>query len=407
MRILTIHNQYQYRGGEDESSEAEDSLLRDRGHEVLRYEVSNNKIVPKNYIQVGLQTVYSPVSYKEIRTALVNFRPQVAGIQNFFPLVSPAAYFACVRERVPVVQTLRNYRLLCPNAMFFRDGSVCEDCLGKSVPWPGVLHGCYRGSVVGTAAVASMISVHHWMKTWESRISLYVALSEFSRKKFVEGGLPASKIVVKPNFVYPDPGYSSAPGKFALFVGRLTKEKGVETLIAAWRKLKTNSVLQIVGDGPLQDQVISASRECPSIQYQGRLKAREAYEMMGAASVVIVPSEWYETFGRVVVEGFAKGTPALVSNLGAVAELVEPGRTGWQFRAGDADHLASTLQNILADPHALAAMRPAVRAEFVSKYTAETNYQMAMDIFEIARGNLVSAVGTSARSGILRRRTLP
>jgi glycosyltransferase involved in cell wall biosynthesis len=291
--------------------------------------------------------------------------------------------------------------------MFFRDGSVCEDCLGKSVPWPGVLHGCYRGSVVGTAAVASMISVHHWMKTWESRISLYVALSEFSRKKFVEGGLPASKIVVKPNFVYPDPGYSSAPGKFALFVGRLTKEKGVETLIAAWRKLKTNSVLQIVGDGPLQDQVISASRECPSIQYQGRLKAREAYEMMGAASVVIVPSEWYETFGRVVVEGFAKGTPALVSNLGAVAELVEPGRTGWQFRAGDADHLASTLQNILADPHALAAMRPAVRAEFVSKYTAETNYQMAMDIFEIARGNLVSAVGTSARSGILRRRTLP
>jgi glycosyltransferase involved in cell wall biosynthesis len=251
-----------------------------------------------------------------------------------------------------------------------------------------------------------MISVHHWIKTWEARISLYVALSEFSRKKFVEGGLPASKIVVKPNFVYPDPGYSAAPGSFSLFVGRLTKEKGVETLLNAWRKLKTNSVLRIVGDGPLEQQVVAAARECPGIQYEGRLKAKEVYELMGAASLVIVPSEWYETFGRVVVEAFAKGTPALVSNLGAVGELVEPGRTGWQFRAGDVDDLAATLDGILAVPETLAAMRLAVRAEFLSKYTADINYKMSMEIFEIAQSNLVSAQGSSKRSGILRRRTL-
>lgn len=405
MRILTIHNKYQLRGGEDESSDAEDKLLRDRGHDVLRYEVSNAKIVPGRYIQVGLQTVYSPASYKEIRTALVNFRPDIAGIQNFFPLVSPAAYFACVREHVPVIQTLRNYRLLCPNALLYRDGAVCEDCLGKSVPWPGVVHGCYRGSVLGSAAVASMISVHHWMKTWQGRISLYVALSEFSRKKFIEGGLPASKIVVKPNFVYPDPGYSPAPGRFALFVGRLTKEKGIETLLAAWRKLKTDATLRIVGDGPLQAAVKSTARDCPNIQYDGQLKVREVYDLMGAASFMIVPSQWYETFGRVVAEGFAKGTPALVSDLGALAELVEPGRTGWKFRASDVDNLSATLDNILANPQNAVAMRSAARDEFVSKYTAEINYRMSIEMFQIARANLERTEGTS-RAGVLGRSSL-
>src|SRR5581483_9761958 len=192
------------------------------------------------------RTVWSRPAYRVLRELLRAHRPAVAHFHNTFPLISPAAYYACRAERVPVVQTLHNFRLLCPNALFFRDGRVCEDCLGKAVPWPGVAHKCYRGSRSASAAVCTMLTVHRALGTWHTAVDRFIALTDASRRKFVAGGLPADKIAVKANFVDPDPGPGTGAGGYGVFVGRLSAEKGVGTLLKAWQQLGRDVPLKIV-----------------------------------------------------------------------------------------------------------------------------------------------------------------
>ena len=250
MRILSVHNRYQIRGGEDESRQSEENLLREMGHQVEVYEEHNDRISTMNPLRVASKTIWSQESHQITKRRLKEQHHDIIHVQNFFPLISPSVYYAAKEQGVPVVQTLRNYRLLCPNALFFRDGQVCEDCLGKFVPLPGVIHGCYRESRVASTAVASMITVHRTLRTWVDMVDIYIALTEFARQKFIEGGLPAEKIVVKPNFVNPDPGVGKGSGGYALFVGRLSVEKGLDTLLAAWEKLSQQMPLKIVGEEP-------------------------------------------------------------------------------------------------------------------------------------------------------------
>ena len=185
----------------------------------------------------AVSTVWSQSAYRALRAQLRERHYDIVHVHNFFPLISPAVYYAAQAEGCSVVQTLHNYRLSCPAAIFYRDGQVCEDCLGKAVPWPGVLHGCYRGSRAGTATVAAMLAGHRLIGTWRSKVDLYIALNEFMRQKAIAGGLPAERIVVKPNFVGHDPGVGDGRGGFALFTARLNPEKGVPELLAAWRRL--------------------------------------------------------------------------------------------------------------------------------------------------------------------------
>src|SRR3954452_18720116 len=197
MKILVVHNFYQQPGGEDRCLEAEVAMLRAHGDEVIQYTADNDPIDGMNRLKAAARTVWSRPAARELRDLIREHRPAVAHFHNTFPLISPAAYYACRAERVPVVQTLHNFRLLCPNALFFRDGKVCEDCLGKAVPWPGVVHGCYRGSRTATAAVAAMITPHRALGTWREMVDVYIPLTEASRQKFIAGGLPANKLVVK------------------------------------------------------------------------------------------------------------------------------------------------------------------------------------------------------------------
>jgi glycosyltransferase involved in cell wall biosynthesis len=384
MRILSIHNSYQIRGGEDESRELEERLLQEHGHHVSIYEESNDQVAQLNALQLVSKTVWSAQSYQTVKQHLQNDPYNLIHVQNFFPLISPSVYYAAKAAKVPVVQTLRNYRLLCPNALFFRDGQVCEDCLGKAIPYPGVVNRCYRENLAASAGVATMLTIHRSMKTWTNLVDVYITLTEFARQKFIEGGFPADKIVVKPNFVHPDPQIGSGTGGFALYVGRLSVEKGIDTLLSAWEKLDTPFPLKIVGDGPLADQVIAATQRLPHIQWLGRRTMPEVHELMGQAMMLIFPSKWYETFGRVAVESFAKGTPVIAAQIGAIAELVESGHTGLLFRPGDANDLARQVQWALAHPQAFTAMRQATRAEFLAKYTAQANYQRLMEIYQIA-----------------------
>jgi glycosyltransferase involved in cell wall biosynthesis len=384
MRLLSVHNRYLIRGGEDEVRDAEERLLREKGHQIETYEEDNERVAALGKLQVALKTIWSTEAYEAMRTQLRRQAYDIVHVQNFFPLISPSVYYAAKAEGVPVVQTLHNYRLLCHNAYFFRDGRVCEDCLGKFVPFPGVVHACYRENRAGSAVVAAMLTVHRAMRTWSNMVDVYIALTEFARQKFIEGGLPAEKIMIKPNFVYPDLGQGEGRGGYAIFVGRLSPEKGIDTLLTTWKTLGSKVPLKIVGDGPLSPQVAEAAERLPGVEWLGRRPLKEVYQLIGEAAFLVFPSQWYETFGRVAIEAFAKGTPVIAANIGAIAELIDNGRTGILYCPGQPEDLRAKVEWALTHPSELAQMRKEARAEFEAKYTVEQNYQILMSVYERA-----------------------
>lgn len=385
MRILTIHNRYQVRGGEEECYEAEVNLLQKMGCHVEVYEENNSRLTALDTLYLAATTVWSQQTYKDIRRCLKQQSYDVVHVHNFFPLISPSVYYAAKAEGIPVVQTLHNYRLLCPNGLFFRDNQLCEDCTGKPIPYPGVLHGCYRNSQVASTGVATMLTVHRAMKTWTEMVDVYVCLSEFAKQKFIEGGVSASKIVVKPNFVNFDSGVGSGSGGYALFVGRLSSEKGLDTLLAAWEHLSIHIPLKIVGDGPLADSVAQIVKRLPQVEWLGRKSLTEVYALMGEAMFLVFPSKWYETFGRVAIEAFAKGTPVIAADIGAISEIVVNGRTGLHFQPGVAEDLVDKVKWVLANREKLSQMRIEARLEFEAKYTAQKNYEQLIEIYTKAK----------------------
>ena len=261
---------------------------------------------------------------------------------------------------------------------------MCEECLGKSIPWPSVKKACYRNSRAASAAVAIMLSVHRALGTWGRSVSRFIALTEFARDRFIVGGLPAEKISVKSNFVYPDAGIGSGGGNYALFVGRLAEEKGIGTLLAAWNRLSIKPRLKIIGDGPLAPEVAAAAATHPEIEWLGSRSMEEVSRAMDEASVLILPSTWYEGFPLVVAEAFAAGLPIIASRIGGVAEVVSDGNTGWLVSPGDPDELGNAISRAFSLREELQAMRLQARAEFERKYTAEANYARIMTIYAAA-----------------------
>lgn len=388
MRVLVVHNAYTYRGGEDSVRELEERLLVSHGHQVDTFLDSNDRIADLGSVGTAARTIWSSGAYRGLRQRLRDTRPDVVHVHNTFPLISPAAYYAARHEGVPVVQTLHNYRLLCLNSFLYRDGHVCEDCVGRTTPWPGVLHACYRDSRPGSLVVATMLVVHRALGTWRRMVDAYIVLTEFERRKMLEAGLPTDRIHVKPNFVDPDPGVGPHAADSVLFVGRLSPEKGIVTLLAAWRQLPRPVPLRIIGTGPLAPMVEAAAAELPNVEWLGPQPASEVARLMGDALAVIFPSEWYETFGRVAIEAQAVGTPVIAANIGAIAELVGEGRTGIYFAPGDAADLAARVDWAWTHRADLAEMGRRARQEYEAKYTAEKNYAMLMAIYRraIARG---------------------
>ncbi len=385
MRILLVHNRYQIAGGEDTVVQAEKSMLEIHGHEVALLESDNADISGGvGRLQAAAGAVYSRRGKRRVASELARFRPDVMHVHNFFPLFSPAIYSAAHEAGVAVVQTLHNYRLVCPNALLFRDGHVCEDCVGRAVPLPGVVHACYRGSRLATAPVAAMLTTHRALGTWTNMVDAYIALTEFSRQKLTEGGLPAEKMFVKPNFVHPAPAVGKGDGGYALFVGRLSEEKGVSTLLAAWKKLAGEIPLRIVGDGPLAEIVKSASKESQAIEWLGRVSRDQVVALMRRATLLIFPSIWYEGFPMSIVEAFAVGLPVVASDLGAMSSLVRHQQTGLHFRAGNVDELVMQVRWARSHPEAVQEMRQAARKEFEAKYAEERNHEMLLDIYHTA-----------------------
>lgn len=385
MRMLLCHNYYLQPGGEDLVFADESALLKSRGHEVLHYTIHNEVIGKIGRLAAAGKTFWNQEVEQELFELIECEQPDIVHCTNTFPLISPAIYYAARRAGVPVVQSLHNYRMMCPRGDFLRKGKVCESCMNKSVPWPGILHGCYRGSRCGSAVVAGMISFHRVLKTWENTVDYFIAPSEFTRNKYIEGGLPAQKILVKPNFVNQDSGIGmGGSGGQIVYIGRLAQEKGIENLLTAWSQFDGSVRLKIVGDGPFNTLVQDAMAQDDRIEWVGQKSFEEVLSLLGESDALVSPSTCYETFGRTVIESFSKGTPVIASAHGAMSELIDDGRTGWVFDAENPVDLASKITLALSDSKRLKAMRQAARNEFELKYTASVNYERLMNIYENA-----------------------
>jgi glycosyltransferase involved in cell wall biosynthesis len=386
MKVLLCHTYYLQRGGEDCCFEEERDLLRAHGHEVVEYVRRNDELMKLKPLAIAATTLWNRRVVREFRALVKREQPAVVHSTNTFPMISPAVCHAAHNAGAPVVQALHNYRWLCAGAYLMRDGVPCEDCVGRRIPWPAIRHRCYRGSAAASSVVAGMQVVHRTLGNWMSKVDAFFTLTEFARQRFIAGGFPAERLHVKSNSVSPDPAEGSGDGGYVAFVSRLSPEKGVTTLLEAWRRDASLPPLVIVGDGPLAEQVKAAAVGDRRIQWRGQLPLEEVHRVIGEATALVMPSVWYETFGRTIAEAFATGTPAIVSRLGAMAELVEDGRTGWHFKPGDAGDLAEKIRRLQALPAAeLDAMRCAARSEYERRFTPARNYARLMEIYGIAR----------------------
>jgi glycosyltransferase involved in cell wall biosynthesis len=378
MKVLVVHNAYQQRGGEDAVVEAEVALLRQHGHEVELYSQHNDALKNMSRANAAATTIWSQRTGADMDALCERFRPDVMHAHNTFPLISPAVYYAAGRHGVPVVQTLHNFRLLCPQAIFLRDGKICEDCVGK-VPWRAVAHKCYRESAAQSAVITGMLGMHRMLGTYRDRVTRYIALNEFARDKYVQGGLPASRFRIKPNFVpsLAQPDWNNRSG--GLYVGRLSEEKGVQVLLDAVPLMRAPHV-QAIGGGPLEASVRAVFGEV----FLGYRPLDDIMQRMLSARYLVLPSICYENSPRTIVEAFACGMPVIASRLGALMEIVEEGVTGLLFTPGNAKDLADKIAWAENHPEEMVRMGRAARAEYEKKYTPERNHELLMDIYEDA-----------------------
>ena len=388
MRIVIAHSRYRYPGGEETVFEQETSLLRDAGHDVIVHDRSNWEAAEFPVLKkVALPTrvIWAEDSRRQIRDLLRETQPDIVHFHNTHYMLSPAVYSACREVGVPVVQSLHNPRLMCPSSTLFRDGHLCEDCVGKNPPWPGMLHGCYRGSRLQTAVMAAMLTFHRWRRTWQTQVDTYIVFTEFYRQKFTDIGLPSEKIALKPHFVMPDPGPRTfsleSPGDYTLYLGRLDIEKGVVPMLRAWETL--DIPLKIRGGGPLVADVEQIASQSPQIEMVGRLERSALFDLIKGARFLVWPSVgYYETFGMVAIEAFACGVPVIGSRIGVGEEVVTDHQTGLHFEAGNADDLAAKARWAWEHPAAMVELGQNARREYETKYTAERNLALLTDIYQ-------------------------
>jgi glycosyltransferase involved in cell wall biosynthesis len=375
MRLVVVHNRYRSAqpSGENLVVEQEAGLLRMAGHEVVPYDRASDDIVASSLLQRSLipgRVVWSPGDRACLAELLEEVRPDVVHVHNTFPLISPSILEACRAYGVPVVATLHNFRLMCANAQLLRNGRPCDLCVGR-VPWRGVVHRCYRDSAAATIPVAVGIQVHRSRQTWTKGVAAFIALTEFVRQQYVDGGFPGDRIRVKPNFVPRPPRRRASAGSYFLFLGRLSPEKGVDVLLDAWGPGLGH--LLIVGDGPSRRELEArAARHGNNVQFLGSQPRERCMELLTDARALIVASRSYETFGLVVVEAYAHGVPVIAPALGTFPDLVREGRTGLLFSPGDPGDLHRKLLQI-GDPEQSRQMGEKAWQRYEADYTPERN----------------------------------
>jgi len=371
LSILQVHTLYRQAGGEDQVVEAERRLLHEAGLGVSQVIFDNSGLPagsPLGDLRAAATALWSRTAYHRVLHAIDTHRPQVVHVHNTFAAASPSVYAAARARKVPVVQTLHNYRFVCPSATAFRDGHTCTDCVGRSVGWPGVVHACVRGSRAQSAVAATTLAVHRAIGTFDRGITRYVALTPFQRSLMVRGGIDADRIRVIPNFLEPDPGQTTDDRSGFVFVGRLTVEKGIRPLLAAARSVR--GMVRLAGTGPLLPMVEEAM-ESGEVRYLGALERSGVIHQLQRSTAMVIPSVWFEGFPLTVVEAFATATPVIASAIGSLGEIIEDGVTGLLARPGDADDLADRLRWAWENPDRLRAMGLAARQRYERLYRGD------------------------------------
>ncbi|HOK23739.1 MAG TPA: glycosyltransferase family 4 protein [Candidatus Hydrothermia bacterium] len=386
MKILIIHNFYKSSApsGEDIVFRREYEMLKENGASVLTYTRHNDEMTGLRTILSGVAGIWSWKTYNDVKRIIRTEKPDVAHFHNIWYLISPSAYYACKEEGVPIVQTLHNYRMFCSNGLLLREGKVCEECLRKS-EFKSIKYGCYRNSRVLTFPVALAEQLHRKIGTWDSRVDLYIAVSEFQKKKFTEYGIDCNKIVVKPNFILDLSIIPERDAGYVLYVGRISEEKGVLLILKAAKLLKGSGIkIKLIGDGPLRERMSReiVNSDLTEIELLGRKKHEEVIKYIQKSKFLIVPSIWYETFGLVAVEAYACGKAVVASKIGALEELVQDGKTGLLFEPGNPYDLAKKIEWLNKNDSASRQMGINARKVYEEKYTKEKNFEILKSIYK-------------------------
>jgi len=384
MKVLVAHTHYIQPGGEDQVFAAECGLLERNGHEVIRFVRHNKVLEDQSTPSLILHTIWNKQTMQALANAIDQHRPDIVHFHNTFPAMSPAVLRVPGAKGCGVVQTLHNYRTICPKALLLRNGEACEACVGRRFAWPAIVHGCYRDSKAATSVVSAMTAVHWFNTTWTRSVDRYIILSETARKRIEAGGFPANKLRIKPNFLVADPGEGQGEGGYAIFVGRLSEEKGILDLLKAWRETSQALPLRIIGDGPLGDAVREAAAVDQRISWLGHMDSGQVMDQIGQASFLTVPSILPEPFGLSTIESLARGTPVLASTAGAAAEIIAHQQTGFLYDPRSPGEFARQLAACSSNPEHLRSMRPAARQAFLASYTAEHNYPRLLAIYKEA-----------------------
>ena len=382
MRILQCHNFYQFPGGEDQVFHDESWLLKTNGHNVFHYLRDNRDIETMSRIELARATIWNTQTVTDLKKLIQEVSPELIHFHNTFPLISTSAYHVAKRFGIPIVQTLHNYRLMCPSGTLFREGKECHSCVNRTLAIPGIIHKCYRSDRKVTAVAATATAIQRSIKRSLDLVDRFIALSETTRQQFEKAGIPASKIVVKPNFVRPQPPTALPKGNHAVFVGRLTHEKGITTLLDAWQQHAGQALraipLRIIGQGPLATEVERVAAAHEHISYLGQLTHSEVMREIGTARLLIFPSIWPEPFGRSMIEAFATGTPVVASTAGSIPEIVQHEVNGLHFKPGSSTDLQQQVTRIFNDQELHARTSEAARHTYEKRYTAELNHDLLM-----------------------------
>ena len=380
-KVLIVHNYYQTPGGEDTVVENEKNLLINNGHEVVLYTRHNDEIKTRGIIRkllLPLEAIFSIKTYKEVKRKIIEENIDIVHVHNTLPLISPSVYYSAFSCKVPVVQTIHNFRLLCPGATFTRGNNICEECVDKNL-LSSIRYKCYRGSLIQSIVSAVNLAFHSTYK----KVNGYIALTEFNKEKLMNL-IDEKNIYIKPNFVNKsNDTISKQSENYFLFLGRLDELKGIQILIEIWKDIKDINLV-VIGKGPLEVEISEfiEKNKLNNVNLLGYKNKEEVMRFISKAKALIVPSQWYEGFPMTIAESLSMGVPVIAGDIGNLSTIIESEKNGLLFKYNDKQELKDKIQMLNNNKSLEEQLRQGARESFNNKYNERINYKLLIDIYE-------------------------